>query len=100
VRFARERFDFEDAAALARAGVCRFDDNPAELKHMHLVPEARGQGLGRVLGHMEEEARRLGYTAPCSRPGSNAASSPRAARRAPRPRLQSYRRVCKSDAKG
>jgi GNAT superfamily N-acetyltransferase len=49
--------------AVACGGICRFDDARAELKRMYVVPEARGQGLGRrVLVELEEHARALGYT--------------------------------------
>jgi putative acetyltransferase len=48
--------------AIACGGICRFDDTRAELKRMYVVPEARGQGLGRrVLVELEEHARALGY---------------------------------------
>ena len=48
--------------AVACGGICRFDDTRAELKRMYVVPEARGQGLGRlVLAELEERARGLGY---------------------------------------
>ena len=49
--------------AVACGGICRFDDARAELKRMYVVPEERGQGLGRrVLVELEEHARALGYT--------------------------------------
>jgi GNAT superfamily N-acetyltransferase len=48
--------------AVACGGATRFDDARAELKRMYVVPEARGQGLGRrLLEELEAEARRLGY---------------------------------------
>jgi putative acetyltransferase len=48
--------------AVACGGICRFDAERAELKRMYVLPEARGQGLGRrVLVDLEAEARRLGY---------------------------------------
>jgi putative acetyltransferase len=48
--------------AVACGGVCRFDETRAELKRMYVLPDARGQGLGRrVLIELEAEARRLGY---------------------------------------
>jgi putative acetyltransferase len=52
----------DDELAVACGGVCRFDDTRAELKRMYVVPEVRGQGLGRrVLAELEEHARALGY---------------------------------------
>jgi putative acetyltransferase len=49
--------------AVGCGGVCRFDDERAELKRMFVVPDARGQGLGRrLLAELEEHARSLGYT--------------------------------------
>ncbi len=49
--------------AVACGGICRFDDARAELKRMYVVPDARGQGLGRrVLVELEEYARSLGYS--------------------------------------
>ena len=49
---------------LACGGLCRFDATRAELKRMYVAPEARGRGLGRrILEALEDEARRLGYTA-------------------------------------
>jgi GNAT superfamily N-acetyltransferase len=52
----------DDGRAVACGGVARFDATRAELKRMYVVPEARGQGLGRrVLVELEEAARRLGY---------------------------------------
>jgi putative acetyltransferase len=51
-----------DGRAVACGGVCRFDEERAELKRMYVVPEARGLGLGRsLLVALENEARRLGY---------------------------------------
>jgi GNAT superfamily N-acetyltransferase len=50
--------------AVACGGIARFDATRAELKRMYVLPEARGQGLGRrVLVELEVEARRLGYGA-------------------------------------
>lgn len=41
----------------------RIDDTHAEIKSMHIVTEARGRGLARVLlDHLVAEARRVGYT--------------------------------------
>src|ERR1700747_1075725 len=49
---------------VACGGVCRVDEARPELKRMYVLPEARGQGLGRrVLVELEAEARRLGYDA-------------------------------------
>jgi putative acetyltransferase len=51
-----------DGRAVACGGICRFDEACAELKRMYVVPEARGQGLGRrVLVELEAHARSLGY---------------------------------------
>lgn len=53
---------WEGDVALACGGVCRYDDATAELRRMYVTPEARGRGLGRrLLGGLEDEARRLGY---------------------------------------
>ena len=50
--------------AIACGGIARFDATRAEVKRMYVLPEARGQGLGRrLLADLEEEARGLGYTA-------------------------------------
>ena len=50
--------------AVGCGGICRFDETRAELKRMYVVPEARGQGLGRtLLVELEARARRLGYRA-------------------------------------
>ena len=49
---------------VACGGICRFDETRAELKRMYVVPEARGQGLGRrLLVELEEHARSFGYEA-------------------------------------
>jgi putative acetyltransferase len=46
------------------SGVCRCEDGKGEIRRMYVVPEARRQGLARtLLAALEEEARRLGYTA-------------------------------------
>lgn len=48
--------------ALACGGVKKLDPETAEIKRMYVVPEARGEGLGRaLLDALEEEVRRLGY---------------------------------------
>jgi putative acetyltransferase len=50
--------------AVACGGVCRFDATRAELKRMYVASAVRGTGLGRrLLEALEDEARRLGYTA-------------------------------------
>jgi GNAT superfamily N-acetyltransferase len=52
----------DDGRALGCGGLCRFDEGRAELKRMYVVPEARGQGLGRrLLEELEAHARALGY---------------------------------------
>jgi GNAT superfamily N-acetyltransferase len=49
--------------AVACGGVCRFDEERAELKRMYVLPDLRGTGLGRqLLEALEAQARRLGYT--------------------------------------
>jgi GNAT superfamily N-acetyltransferase len=54
----------DDGGAVACGGICRFDDDRAELKRMYVVPGARGRGLGRVvLDALEAQAQRLGYRA-------------------------------------
>jgi GNAT superfamily N-acetyltransferase len=53
----------DEGRAVACGGVTRFDDARGELKRMYVVPEARGQGLGRrLLVELEVQARRLGLT--------------------------------------
>jgi GNAT superfamily N-acetyltransferase len=43
-------------------GLCRQDDEVAEIRRMYVVPEARGRGLGReILTGLMEAARDLGY---------------------------------------
>jgi GNAT superfamily N-acetyltransferase len=45
-------------------GLRRRDDDVAEIKRMYVVPDARRQGVARVLlGALEAQARRLGYRA-------------------------------------
>ncbi|MFT4261745.1 MAG: GNAT family N-acetyltransferase [Nocardioides sp.] len=52
----------EGGEALAGGGVRPYDGT-AEIKRMWVSPSARGRGLGRrLLGALEEEARRLGHT--------------------------------------
>lgn len=54
----------DGGAAVGCGGVCRFDDERAELKRMYVVPDVRGLGLGRrLLAELESEARALGYRA-------------------------------------
>ena len=54
----------ETGAAVACGGLCRFDETRGELKRMYVLPERRGEGLGRVvLEALEQHARELGYAA-------------------------------------
>lgn len=47
---------------IAGGGFTRFEDGVAEIKRMYIVPEARGQGLGRqLLAAVERAAWRSGY---------------------------------------
>ena len=47
---------------VACGGVCRYDDESAELRRMYVAPEARRQGIARaLLGRLEQTARELGY---------------------------------------
>ena len=47
---------------VACGGVCRYDAETAEIRRMYVTPASRGAGLSRrILGALEEEARRLGY---------------------------------------
>jgi GNAT superfamily N-acetyltransferase len=47
---------------VACGGVCRYDDENAELRRMYVAPEARRQGIARaLLGRLEQTARELGY---------------------------------------
>jgi putative acetyltransferase len=53
----------EGAAVLGMGAVKKIDDEHAELKSMHIVAEARGRGLARVLlDHLMAQARARGYT--------------------------------------
>ncbi|MGB8814508.1 MAG: GNAT family N-acetyltransferase [Paracoccaceae bacterium] len=53
----------EGEAVLGMGAVSRIDANHAEIKSMHVVAEARGRGLARVLlDHLLDQARALGYT--------------------------------------
>ncbi len=52
----------EGEAILAMGAIKRIDHTHAEIKSMHVVAEARGRGLARVLlDHLMVEARALGY---------------------------------------
>ncbi len=53
----------EGDAVLGMGAVRRIDASHAEIKSMHVVSEARGRGLARVLlDHLLAEAQSLGYT--------------------------------------
>jgi putative acetyltransferase len=53
----------EGAAVLGMGAVKRIDAGHAEIKSMHVVAEARGRGLARVLlDHLLTEAKLLGYS--------------------------------------
>ncbi|HEX9857379.1 MAG TPA: GNAT family N-acetyltransferase [Paracoccaceae bacterium] len=53
----------EGEAVLGMGAISRIDATHAEIKSMHVVAEARGRGLARVLlDHLLAEARALGYT--------------------------------------
>ncbi len=48
--------------AVCGGGVKRLEDGACEIKRMYVVPEARGQGVGReLLQALENAARELGY---------------------------------------
>lgn len=52
----------EGTAVLGMGAVKKIDDEHAELKSMHIVAEARGRGLARVLlDHLMAQARAAGY---------------------------------------
>lgn len=52
----------EGASVLGMGAVKRIDATHAEIKSMHVVAEARGRGLARVLlDHLLEQAQALGY---------------------------------------
>ena len=53
---------YDDGEPVACGGVRDLGDGVAEIKRMYVVPDARGRGVGeRLLGQLEDEARRLGY---------------------------------------
>jgi GNAT superfamily N-acetyltransferase len=52
---------YVDGLAVAMGGLRRHDDTELEIKRMYVVPEARGQGLSRVmLAALEDRARAQG----------------------------------------
>jgi len=54
---------FDDGQPVAGGGVKRLGDGLGEVKRMYVVPEARGCGHARrLLYHLEDAARALGYT--------------------------------------
>jgi GNAT superfamily N-acetyltransferase len=55
---------YEDGEPVGCGGVCRYDERTAEIRRMYVIPAARGRGLSRVLlAALEDEGRRLGYSA-------------------------------------
>jgi GNAT superfamily N-acetyltransferase len=53
---------YRDGAAVCGGGIKRLPDGACEIKRMYVVPQARGQGLARVLLHaLEDAARGIGY---------------------------------------
>jgi len=55
---------YEDGEPVACGGVCRYDETTAEIRRMYITPVVRGRGLSRaMLAGLEQQARRLGYTA-------------------------------------
>ena len=49
---------------VACGGLARYDDATGEVRRMYVSPDARGQGLSRlVLAALEDQARSLGYKA-------------------------------------
>jgi len=55
---------YADGRPVAGGGIKRDEDGVAEIKRMYVVPEARGQGLGRrLLEALEDAARELRYRA-------------------------------------
>lgn len=52
-----------DGTPLCCGGLKRLPDGACEIKRMYVAPPARGRGLARrLLGALEDEARRLGYS--------------------------------------
>ncbi|MDT8856919.1 GNAT family N-acetyltransferase [Paracoccaceae bacterium Fryx2] len=52
----------EGDAVLGMGALSRIDDGHAEIKSMHVVEQARGRGLARLLlDHLMDQARALGY---------------------------------------
>jgi drug/metabolite transporter (DMT)-like permease/GNAT superfamily N-acetyltransferase len=53
---------YDDGQPIGCGGIRALGDGVGEVKRMYVVPEARGSGKGaRLLGALEDEARRLGY---------------------------------------
>jgi drug/metabolite transporter (DMT)-like permease/GNAT superfamily N-acetyltransferase len=53
---------YDEGRPIACGGIRELGDGAAELKRMYVAPQARGNGYGaRLLGALEDEARRLGY---------------------------------------
>jgi GNAT superfamily N-acetyltransferase len=53
---------YRNGRAVCCGGIKQLDPRSCELKRMYVVPEARGQGVGRLLlGALEDRARELGY---------------------------------------
>ncbi|MET0698097.1 MAG: GNAT family N-acetyltransferase [Mycobacterium sp.] len=53
---------YSDGRAVCGGGLKRLPDGACEIKRMYVVPDARGQGVARVLLHaLEDAARELGY---------------------------------------
>lgn len=53
---------YRDDVAVCGGGIKRLPDGTCEIKRMYVVPDARGQGLARLLLHaLEGAARDLGY---------------------------------------
>jgi GNAT superfamily N-acetyltransferase len=51
-----------DGVPVGCAGIKRLDDETGEVKRVYLAPEARGGGLARrLMAHLEDRARELGY---------------------------------------
>jgi GNAT superfamily N-acetyltransferase len=53
---------YRDGVPVCGGGLKRLPDGACEIKRMYVAPQARGQGLARVLlGALEDAARALGY---------------------------------------